>query len=285
MLFRIKHILFPTVLRPLSIFFAMLAGVAISSIYVEAQNNTKNASADSAALIRTATEAQNLNPMAQKEGAKYTNYYYTRLEQFAAEKPICKEDIVFLGNSLIEGGKWNTYFPEANKKLARRGGAIRDRGIIGDIAEGISDRLVDVVKGEPKKIFLITGANDVSHDLTSDSITFLIDNLIKKIKAETPRTKIYLMSLLPINESFKRYKRLTGKTAMISEINAGLVKVARKEHIKFINLYPLFLAGGKADLKMPAKDQVMNPAISPDGLHVTAEGYVIWAKAIKRYVR
>lgn len=274
MLFRIKNILIPTVLRPLSFFCATIAFVVVSPVLADAQD-----------LVKTATEAQNLNPMAQKEGAKYTNYYYTRLEQFAKESPICKEDIVFLGNSLIEGGKWDTYFPAANQRLARRGGAIRNRGIIGDIADGISDRLGDIVKGEPKKIFLITGANDVSHDLTADSIVVLIENLVEKVKAETPSTKIYLMSLLPINESFKRYKRLTGKTAMISEINAGLEKVAHKEHVKFINLYPLFLAGGKADLNMPAKDQVMNPAISSDGLHVTAEGYAIWAKAIKKYVR
>lgn len=127
MLFRIKNILFPTVLRPLSIFCAALAGVILFPVFVEAQNNTKNVPADSTALIKTATEAQNLNPMAQKEGAKYTNYYYTRLEKFAAEKPICREDIVFLGNSLIEGGKWDTYFPAVNEKLAETGGAIRNR--------------------------------------------------------------------------------------------------------------------------------------------------------------
>ncbi|MCI1720273.1 MAG: GDSL-type esterase/lipase family protein [Bacteroidales bacterium] len=271
--------------RKSNIFIAAVLHVVIFSAAVFAVLTASMLKADAQDLVKTATEAQNLNPMAQKDGAKYTNYYYTRLEQFAKESPICKEDIVFLGNSLIEGGKWDTYFPAANQRLARRGGAIRNRGIIGDIADGISDRLGDVVKGEPKKIFLITGANDVSHDLTADSIIVLVKNLVEKIKAETPRTKIYMMSLLPINESFKRYKRLTGKTAMISEINAGLAEVARKEHVKFINLYPLFLAGGKADLNMPAKDQVMNPAISPDGLHVTAEGYAIWAKAIKRYVR
>ena len=285
MLFRIKNILFPTVLRPLSIFFAALTGVVLFPVFVEAQNNTKNVSADSTALIKTATEAQNLNPMAQKEGAKYTNYYYTRLEKFAAEKPICREDIVFLGNSLIEGGKWDTYFPAVNEKLAEAGGAIRNRGIIGDVAEGISDRLDEIAKGRPKKIFLITGANDVSHDLSVDSILVLIDNLVKKIKRECPGSKLYLQSLLPINESFNRYKRLKGKTEMFSEINAGLKIIAHKERVTFINIYPLFLVGGKADLNMPAKDQVMNPAISTDGLHLTEEGYAVWAKAIKKYVK
>jgi lysophospholipase L1-like esterase len=274
MLFRKSNIFIAAVLRAVIFSAAVFAALVASPFKADAQD-----------LVKTATEAQNLNPMAQKEGAKYTNHYYARLDQFAAEKPICREDIVFLGNSLIEGGKWDTYFPAVNEKLAKNGGAIRNRGIIGDIAEGISDRLDEIAKGRPKKIFLITGANDVSHDLSVDSIVVLIDNLVKKIKKECPGSKLYLQSLLPINESFNRYKRLKGKTEMFSEINAELKTIARKERVTFINIYPLFLVGGDADLNMPAKDQVMNPAISTDGLHLTEDGYAIWAKAIEKYVR
>lgn len=53
----------------------------------------------------------------------------------------------------------------------------------------------------------MAGINDVSHDLSTDSVVTLITKVIEKIQTESPRTKLYIQSLLPINESFGRYKR------------------------------------------------------------------------------
>ena len=217
--------------------------------------------------------------------APYTDYYYRRKAIFDKESPITSNDIVFLGNSLTEGGKWETYFPEVQAKLQKKGGAIRNRGIVGDTFGGIDARLDQILPGQPKAIFFMSGANDVSHNLTADSIANGIMGVVRRIKAESPKTKIYLQSLLPINESFKRYRLLTGKTAMFSEINAKLEKMAKQEKVTFINLYPLFLTGGPQDLSLPSSEQVLNPDITRDGLHVTKDGYKIWAGAIEKYVK
>ncbi|MBR0314458.1 MAG: alkaline phosphatase [Bacteroidales bacterium] len=215
----------------------------------------------------------------------YTDHYYKRKAVFDKERPIGENDIVFLGNSLTEGGKWETYFPEVQKALEKKGGAIRNRGIVGDTFGGIDARLDQILPGHPKTIFFLTGANDVSHNLTADSIANGIINVVRRIKKESPKTKIYLQSLLPINESFKRYRLLTGKTAMFSEINAKLEKMAKEEKVTFINLYPLMLTNGPADLALPASEQVLRPEITRDGLHITQEGYKIWADAIRKYVK
>ena len=215
----------------------------------------------------------------------YTDHYYKRKEVFNMETPINENDIVFLGNSLTEGGKWETYFPEVQKALEKKGGAIRNRGIVGDTFGGIDARLDQILPGHPKKIFFLTGANDVSHNLTADSIANGIIGVVRRIKKESPNTKIYLQSLLPINESFKRYRLLTGKTAMFSEINAKLEKMAKEEKVTFINLYPLMLTNGPADLALPASEQVLKPELTRDGLHITQDGYKIWADAIRKYVK
>ena len=120
------------------------------------------------------------------------------------------------------------------------------------------------------------GANDVSHDLTADTIVARIEKVLCKIMEESPRTKLYLQSMLPFNESFKRYKKLDGKTFMVAEVNERLVKLAKKYKITFINLHPLFLEEGTANL---------NPEITGDGLHLKKEGYAIWKEAIKGYVK
>ncbi|MBR3302572.1 MAG: serine acetyltransferase [Bacteroidales bacterium] len=215
----------------------------------------------------------------------YSEHYYKRRESFKSEAPISGNDIVFLGNSLTESGKWEEYFSSVNAKLKKNGGAIRNRGINGDTFEGIDNRLSTILEGQPKTIFLLTGANDVSHNLSADSIANGIMNVVKRIKRESPKTKIYLQSLLPINESFGRYKLLTGKTAEISKINGLLAQMAKEEQVTFLDIYPLFLDGGKAALKKPANEQVMNPAITNDGLHLKESGYKIWADAIRKYVK
>ncbi len=214
--------------------------------------------------------------VAPAQEKKYTDHYYKRYQEFEKESPVTSADIVFLGNSLTEGGSWSEYFPQTEIKLKKKGGAIRNRGIVGDTAEGISDRLDQIMPGKPYKLFLLCGVNDISHDLSVDSIVTLIDNLVGRIRSESPKTKVYLQSLLPFNESYKRYRRLDGKTPMVAQINAELVKVAKKHKVTFINLHPLFLEEGTESLK---------PEVTSDGLHLNKEGYEIWQEAIRKYVK
>lgn len=197
----------------------------------------------------------------------YTAHYYKRFLQFSDEAPITGKDIVMVGNSLTEnGGDWGVRLKKKN---------LRNRGIIGDEAMGIYDRLHQILPGAPEKLFLMTGVNDVSHDLSTDSVVALITKVIEKIQADSPRTKLYLQSLLPINESFGRYKTMTGKTTLIPEINIQLKALAKEKGIPFINLFPLFTEKGT---------NVMRKELTTDGLHLTEEGYRIWSKALKKYM-
>lgn len=195
----------------------------------------------------------------------YTDHYYKRFLQFMDEPAITHKDIVMLGNSLTEGGgDWSARLGKKN---------IRNRGIVGDEVMGIYDRLHQILPGQPAKLFLLIGTNDVSHDLTADSITSLIRMTVDRIQQESPKTKLYLQSLLPINESFGRYKKLTGKTEMIPAINAQLEVLAKEKGITYINLFPLFAEKGT---------NVLRSDLTTDGLHLKEEGYKIWGKAIKK---
>ena len=181
----------------------------------------------------------------------YTDHYYKRFLQFMDEPAITSKDIVMVGNSLTEGGgNWNT---RLNKKN------IRNRGIIGDEVMGIYDRLHQILPGHPEKLFLLAGVNDISHDLTADSIVSMIRMTVERIQRESPDTKLYLQSLLPFDESFRRYKKLTGKTDMVPEINAQLEVLAKDHKITFINLFPLFTEKGT---------NVLRKELTSDGLHL-----------------
>lgn len=197
----------------------------------------------------------------------YTEHYYRRFLQFEAETPIGPKDIVMLGNSLTEnGGDWGMRLHREN---------VRNRGIGGDEASGICDRLFQILPGTPRKIFLMVGVNDVSHNLSADSVVSLVAGVVEKIRAGSPRTKLYLQSLLPINESFGRYKTMVGKTDLIPEINGRLEAFAKERKIPFIRLFPLFTEQG---------GNVMRRELTTDGLHLTEKGYAVWSKALQRYL-
>lgn len=198
----------------------------------------------------------------------YTDHYYKRFLQFEDEPAIGPKDIVMLGNSLTEGGKdWGA---RLNKKN------IRNRGIVGDEAMGVYDRLHQILPGHPAKLFLLIGINDVSHNLTADSVVTLITLLVDRIKRESPETKLYLQSLLPINESVCKYKTMIGKTDIVPEINRKLEALTASRKIPFINLFPLFTEKGT---------NVLRKELTRDGLHLTEEGYEIWGKKLKKYLR
>ena len=193
----------------------------------------------------------------------YTDHYYKRFLQFMDEPAIGNKDIVMLGNSLTEnGGDWAARLGNKN---------VRNRGIIGDEVMGVYDRLHQILPGHPAKLFLLIGVNDVSHDLTTDTIVGMIRVTVERIRKESPDTKLYLQSLLPINESFGRYKRLAGKTNMIPEINKQLEELAKEKGLTYINLFPLFTEKGS---------NVLRAELTTDGLHLKEEGYKIWVKAI-----
>ena len=213
-------------------------------------------------LVSNAVAASILD---REDMAPYHAHYYRRFLQFMDEPPVTADDIVMLGNSLTEnGGDWG-------KRLGRK--HVVNRGIIGDEVMGVYRRLHQILPGQPRELFLMIGINDVSHDLTADSIARLIRLTVERIRRESPQTRLHLQSLLPINESFGRYQRLTGKTDLVPEINARLKKLAHEQHIDFIDLFPLFTEKNTHTLRKE---------LTTDGLHLNEKGYKIWAKELKK---
>ena len=208
--------------------------------------------------------AQDTALEAQEQAHKYTDYYYQRKSLFA-ELPVTSEDIVFFGNSLTNGGRWHEIFDNPN---------IKNRGIVGDIIQGLYDRADLILNGQPKKIFLLIGTNDISHHVGSDSIAKALDKLITRIKKECPNTQLYLQSLLPYNNDFKRYKNLFGEENTVLEGNVLYEQVARKHNVPWINLFPWF-----ADRECKLRKELTN-----DGVHLKENGYKIWRNEIAKYV-
>jgi len=201
---------------------------------------------------------------AQKEG--YGTYYNQRVTLFE-KLPITSSDMIFLGNSISDGCEWNELFENPH---------IRNRGISGDVVMGVYDRLDPVLKGRPAKIFLMIGINDVSHDLTADSILTMIKMVVNRIKVEAPKTKLYIQSILPVNDAFTRFPKIHNKSQVIVDINKGLAILAQENNCTYVDLYPYFIAPGT---------QHLDKKYTNDGLHLLGEGYLLWKEVIRRYIK
>lgn len=197
--------------------------------------------------------------------AQYGTFYDQRASLFEV-LPVDSTNIVFLGNSLTNGCEWHELFGDAR---------IINRGISGDIATGVSNRLDPLIKGKPAKIFLMIGVNDVSHHITADSIATDIAAIVERITTESPSTRLYMQSCLPFNESFNRWKNLVGTQPVILELNSRLQALAAEHGATWINLYPLFSDG----------HDNLRPEYTNDGLHLTGQGYLVWKEAIEKYVK
>lgn len=196
---------------------------------------------------------------------QYSTFYYQRASLFE-ELPITSKDIVFLGNSITNGAEWGELFGSRH---------VKNRGISGDICMGVYDRLEPILKGKPAKIFLLIGINDLSRGTSADTIVSQIDRITRKIKRDSPKTKLYLQSILPVTDHYKMFAGHTKHWRMVGEINEKLRDLAVRERVVYIDLYSRFVdpLTGK-----------MKTEYSNDGLHLLGKGYKLWAEIIRPYV-
>ena len=216
-------------------------------------------------LILSALALSGICSMAAQEKYEYNEFYYQRSTLFEM-LPVDSDDIVFLGDSQTNGCEWHEMLGNPN---------VKNRGISSDVIQGFADRVQPIIDGRPAKLFILGGVNDISHDLTPDSIATAMRNLIVKVRRGTPATKVYLQSLLPIDNSFRRYKAMTGKESVIVETNKLLKKVAEETGATWIDLYSRMVD--------PATGN-MRKGLTNDGLHLLGAGYAVWRDAVLPYV-
>lgn len=199
------------------------------------------------------------------QSQKYSDYYYQRVSLFKL-LPIDNNDIVFIGNSITDYAEWAEIFNNPN---------IKNRGISGDIAQGVYERLDPIIEGKPAKIFLMIGVNDISHNLSADSIVSAILKVAEKIKINSPDTKLFIQSLLPVNEDFGKYFGATKRGDIVIEINRKLELVCNKMGITYIDVYSHLIS---------KNSQKLDPRYTNDGLHLLGEGYLVWKSLIADYI-
>lgn len=190
-------------------------------------------------------------------------HHRKRLELFRRE-PIVKGNVIFLGDSLIEFARWNELLDDPG---------ITNRGIAGDNTFGVLARLDDVITREPSRLFIEVGINDISQNIPTEVIVSNFRTLISRVKAGSPKTEIYVFSILPTNDDVKdKYPDAYNKNAQVISVNKELKMTAKNEGASYVDLNKKVRDKfGKLDKKFAR----------PDGLHLNRVGYDVWAGLLK----
>jgi len=186
----------------------------------------------------------------------YKLFFERRVSQFD-EFNIPPNAIVFLGDSLIDEGRWDEMFP--NFKIV-------NRGILADRTEHVISRIIQITKWQPSKIFLMIGTNDLKFGVKQKIILSNYEKILELIKKDAPKTEIFVQSLLPRESKFRK---------PIEHINKELMILANRTGCVYIDLYPFFLD----------KNGSLKKEYSNDGLHLLGTGYLKWKQLIEPYIQ
>jgi predicted alpha-1,2-mannosidase len=187
-------------------------------------------------------------------------YYYHKKEHFES-LPDTEGEIIFLGNSITDNCEWAELFGNPS---------IKNRGIGGDDTDGVLERLDEVTSSKPSKIFLMIGTNDLAYGKSAEHVLENIGIILDRIHSDSPGTRIYLQSILPVDEAV----HYTRKNSEIQNINRGLEKMAGERGLIYIDLHS----------KFSNEEGILDKQYSLDGLHLNGEGYLYWKELIAGYV-
>jgi len=195
---------------------------------------------------------------------KYSPYYLHSKSMFES-LPNTSGEIIFLGNSITDGCNWTELFQDLR---------VKNRGISGDVTEGILNRLDEVTESNPSKVFIMIGINDLARGKSKKEILDNYKIIVDRIIQASPKTEIYIESILPVNEKYGRFKNHYSKADSIVSLNNNLENLAKEKGQTYVDLYSSFV-----DNNGKLKDE-----FTEDGLHINGDGYQLWKSLVEKYV-
>lgn len=192
--------------------------------------------------------------------------YYVQKKTLFDILPDEPGEIVFLGDSITDGGEWAEMFHDLR---------IKNRGISGDTTEGVLSRIEEVSAAQPARVFLMIGINDLADGVTVENVLSNIKRITRHFFRKSPDTQLFIQSILPVNDRFSPFPNYTNKGKEIEAVNIGLRAFCRNRGLVYVDLHSRF----------KAKDEHLDPRYTNDGLHLTGAGYALWKDILSEYIR
>lgn len=185
--------------------------------------------------------------------------HYEQRKSLFESLTISPNDTVMLGDSMVLYNEWQEFFDVP----------IVNRGIGGDTTSGLLRRLHTITEGQPKRVVLMIGINDISRNVPQKKTVLQYEKVLTQIQHQSPNTKIYTMSVLPVNNDI--YGERVHNDDVIA-FNKKIMHLSKKYNATFIDIYRLYEQRGQ-----------LKKSYTNDGLHLNGQGYEIWVNALKPY--
>jgi lysophospholipase L1-like esterase len=212
-----------------------------------------------ATLLAATFNAALAGPTTVADDANYRprQNYQTYFGDYLALKKGQKPDLIFIGDSITEQWRWGAGAPVWQQHFE---GRAFDFGLGADKTQHTLWRLenIDLAGFAPKAAVIMIGTNNVSD--TPEEIAAGVKAVIGATQKKFPGVKVVLMSVLPNSRA----------TEKMAQVNTLLAPLADNKGIYYIDLASKFT---------PAADNWKG--LSRDKLHLTAEGYEMWAAELE----
>ena len=179
------------------------------------------------------------------------------------------ENIVFFGDSITSGYKIEEFYPKNN---------VINSGTSGDTTENLLERMEDVYKYNPSKVFILIGINDLNRGKSIDEILDNIQRIVNNIKTNRKYTNIYIESVYPINRNVFEDKDYSFNNDIsndtIKELNDRLSNLCKENSIQYVDVYNNLI-----DSEGNLKDIYTN-----EGLHLSDLGYFKVTTSLNKYI-
>lgn len=199
-----------------------------------------------------------ISPYGWEPNEYWLDHVHTFVEDNMSRK---SGGIVFLGDSLTERFPVDQFFPEKG---------IINRGIGGDQIEAVLMRLdVSVYDLKPRKLFLQVGINDILFPRTElDNLKRRYGLLLNKLDKYCDGTEIIMQTLLPLTGEFSGYND------DVLKFNDDIRRLAFEHKYRLIDLHSHFCD----------QNGLLDETLTEDGVHLSIEGYKVWAKLLEEFV-
>lgn len=183
-------------------------------------------------------------------------------------KNACRENqIVLVGDSITELFNMELF----DEFCDARGVKIYNRGISGDTSDRLMERFEEnVMNINPKVVVILIGINDLTAGADPEYIAGNIRKTVEIIKNSDPNTAIILEAVFPVNTKMNRNKMLNKARLQIGSLNNLIKNISDEYGADFIDLTD----------NLSDSDGMFSRELTYDGLHPTAKGFSIAAKAI-----
>lgn len=178
-------------------------------------------------------------------------------------------ELVFIGDSITqawEGAGQSVWDASYGNRSAV------NLGISGDRTEHVLWRLDhgNLEGISPKVAVVMIGTNNIGHQKhTTAEVLAGVQAVVRRIRELSPQTTVLLLDIFPRGAAFNIDR------GRVLQVNQALARLHDGKHVVFLPIGHVFLED----------DGSIDPAIMPDGLHLTTAGYTRWRDAIEPTLR